>query len=137
VTDVADPPATDPLRVALALRVPILPAETPRVQIVDAMEEFMLVSAFWAGEMNAVRFEARQVLDDLLVRWSKLTGWEGLVRGRTDASVEAAKRDFDPNLWEHIHFHKCRIRDLDTEIDRLDRDATKVSRAYTMLVGAP
>jgi hypothetical protein len=60
-----------------------------------------------------------------------------MVRGRTNESVEAAKRDFDPDLWDHLHYRRCQLRDLDTEIERLDRDATKVSRAYTILIGSP
>jgi hypothetical protein len=129
--------ATDPLMVALSLRVPVQDPEKPRSEFADELGTFMLISAFWSGEMNAIRFDARQALDDLELRWSKLTGWEGMVRGRTNESVEAAKRDFDPDLWEHVHYRRCQIRDLDTEIDRLDRDATKVSRAYTILIGSP
>lgn len=126
----------DPMEVVLALRVPVVHPDATQAKTVEDMQDFMLVSAFWSGELNEIRHHLRHEHDDLQVAWDTMSGWEMTQRGRTAESIQQAKRDYDPELATKIHGLRCRLRDLDTEIERLERDARQVSRAYSMLMGS-
>lgn len=128
-------PEIDPLEVALTLRVPVFSRGTLAQEKTAAMEEFMLLSAYWQGELNAelhrIIVESAPFQDE----WDKLEGWQAFREGRTDESVNAAKRVIREDLWDKLQSNRRRVRALKGEIDRLERDASKVSRAYTMLSG--
>lgn len=128
-------PEVDPLEVALQLRAPVFPRGTNSRVKSEQMEEFMLLSAYWQGELNEERHrlivEAAPHQDE----WDKLEGWEPYRDGRTDESVDRAKRVIREDLWDILQVKRRRVRALTNEIDRLERDAAKVSRAYTMLSG--
>lgn len=126
----------DCLLTASRLRVPVFqPATTPRERM-DALEEFMLLSAYWSGECHGARLELLGELHRLEREWAAITGWEPFRQGKTDASVDQAKATLRPDLWNELVDKRWLVKRLSDEIDRLDRDATKVSRAYTMLQGA-
>lgn len=126
---------TKPLATAAALRVPVFPPGTLAQVKSEALEDFMLLSAYCAGECHEERLGVFEELERLEVEWEGLIGWENLRRGSTDKSVEVAKRDFRPRLHGAIRLARFRVRRLTEEIDRLDRDATKVSRAYSIITG--
>lgn len=132
-----DGPASDvdPLAVALTLRVPVFERGTLPQAKAAAMEEFMLLSAYWQGELNLDRHLVLADAAPLQDEWDKLEGWESFRQGRTDSSVDAAKRVIREDLWDALQEKRRRVRALTNEIDRLERDASKVSRAYTMLSG--
>lgn len=125
----------DPLEVALSLRVPVFARGASARQKSDAMEEFMLLSAYWQGEMNEARHTLLVEAAPLQDEWDKLDGWQPFREGRTDQSVDAAKRVIREDLWDALQEKRRKVRYLSNEIDRLERDAAKVSRAYTMLAG--
>jgi len=123
----------DPLEVAGALRVPVFERGTAVRTKADALEEFILVSAHWCGEMHA---ERRQLMAEGAAaqdEWDTLQGWEVHRRGKTEASVERAKADTRPDLWQKLQSTRRRVRSLTEEIARLDRDYEKASRAYTII----
>lgn len=127
---------SDALRLAAGLRVPVFPRDAPPGVRSAGMEEFMLVSAFHAGNLHEERLEAHAALEPLKREWELLEGWQALQRGKTVESMNAAKRTLRPDLHDKISDLGWTIRRLTEELDRLERDATKVSRAYTMLMGA-
>lgn len=123
-------------RTAAALRVPVFARDCdPRVKL-DALEEFMLVSAHWAGEIHYERLQLRIELAERERSWERMEGWQAFRRGKTDSSIDQAKAELEPELWERLQSLRWLERQLSCEYDRLDRDATKVSRAYTILQGA-
>ncbi len=128
-------PPSDAHRLASQLRVPCFPRDTPPRERVSALEEFMLVSAFHAGELHAERLGLYEQLEPLKREWDDLQGWEAHARGKTDEARNSAKRIIRPDLHEPIADFAWSIRRLTEELDRLERDAAKVSRAYTMIAG--
>lgn len=125
----------EPLATASTLRIPVFPPGTaPNVKI-DELESYMLLTAHWQGECHARALEIDCELYDLEGKWGQLQGWEHLRRGKTDASIDEAKARMRPELWEEIRGMRWQMAKLRAEADRLERDATKVSRAYTFITG--
>jgi hypothetical protein len=127
--------ATDPLEVAGALRVPVFSRDDSPSTKSGALEEFILVSAHWCGEMHAERRVLMEEGATAQDEWDTLQGWEVHRRGKTDASVDRAKADMRPDLWRKLQNTRRRVRALTDEIARLDRDFEKASRAYTIISG--
>lgn len=128
------------LRVASQLRVPVFDRNaTPRYSLRSLSEElaeYMLLSAFQAGELHEARLGLRADLENDLREWEQLEGWEMYRQGKTDSSREEAKKQMEPELWARIAKLKWLIQQLTDEMERLNRDAEKtVSRAYTILTG--
>lgn len=123
------------LSTAAALRVPVFEKGTPSRAKVDALEEYTLLSAYWQGECHQERLGEHGKLDDAQHEWDHLAGWEAFRRSKTETAVEDAKRQIRPDLYDTIQRTKRLVARLSEEIDRLERDAAKVSRAYTMIVG--
>ena len=124
-------PVGDQLAKAKALRVPVFERDAPIESKVPQLEEVMLLSAWYAGELHEERLQLRVDLKPLREEWRDLQGWESARRGRTNASIDEAKALFRPELWARIQDLEWQIDQLTCEIDRLERDATKCSRAYT------
>lgn len=128
------------LRVASQLRVPVFDRQArPRYSmsaLAEELAEYMLLSAFQAGELHEARLDLRADLESDLRTWEQLEGWESYRQGRTDSSREEAKKVMEPELWARIARLKWLINQLTDGMDRLNRDAEKVvSRAYTILTG--
>lgn len=127
---------TKALETSKGLRMPVFEnGAMPRVKI-DELESYLLLTAFQQGELAAERLEALVTLRELERQWDHLTGWEGLKRTRTEAAVDDAKRQMSPLLYDQKRDLEWTIKRLSEEIDRLERDATKVSRAYTFITGS-
>ena len=128
------------LRSASRLRVPVFDRlATPRYSLsalAEELAEYMLLSAFAAGELHESRLDLRADLEEDLRRWEQLEGWEMYRQGKTDSSREEAKKQMEPELWARIASLKWLIAQLTDEMERLNRDGEKtVSRAYTILTG--
>lgn len=124
---------------AKALRVPLWSDEDgpkPPLRLSGELGEYMLLSAFYAGELHEERLEIYAEQRAKQEEWDHLEGWEPFRNGKTDSSREEAKRLLRPELWDELQAAKWVVARLTDEIDRLNRDAEKaVSRAYTMLTG--
>jgi hypothetical protein len=120
---------------ARALRVPLFQPGTTVAAKAEQMEDYMLLSAWYLGELHDERLTLRERLKPLRDEWEDLDGWQMFQRGKTDQSVDKAKQTIAPELRQQIRDIDWQITQLTCEIERLDRDATKVSRAYTMLTG--
>lgn len=121
-------------KTSAALRVPLFKPDTPRSERVNQLEDYMLLSAYWLGECHSERLESYQELGRLEEQWGEVTTWD-LGSRVTQAQVEEAKRNVDPECWTSMKRARWRVDRLSEEIERLDRDATKVSRAYTLITG--
>lgn len=124
---------SDKLRLASQYRVPVFKRGAVLQAKKDELEEFMLVSAFHGGELHEERLGLYAELEPLKRRWENLQGWEMHRRNKTEAGVNDAKRQMEPRLHAQISDLGWKIRRLSEEIDRLERDAGQVSRAYTIL----
>lgn len=128
----------DSLAIARKLRVPVFERGVAARTRVDALESFMLLSAFQQGEMSEERLDLLDELRDLELEWRKVPAeeWAQHRVGTTLGSIEEAKAVVRPALHETLVDKRWQIKRLTEEIDRLERDATKVSRAYTMIQGS-
>lgn len=121
-------------KTSAALRVPVFQPGTSRTERVSQLEDYMLLSAYWLGECHSERLEHYQALARLEEEWSGVTAWD-LGSRATQAQVDEAKRTVAPDVWTSMKRARWRVDRLTEEIERLDRDATKVSRAYTLITG--
>lgn len=124
------------LQASKRLRIPTFEKGTsPRVKI-DELETYLLLSAFTQGDLSEERLDVLVLLKPVQRRWEHLGGWESLKQTRTEAGVKDAKRRVDPQLYDELQDLEWKVKRLTEEIDRLERDATKVSRAYSMITGS-
>lgn len=136
--EVASPSAayviSDAHELASKLRVPLFARDenVTRTARVEQLEEYMLLSAYYLGEISRERLTVHRQLAGAEDEWAKL---QPPVPGRTVKEDEQKKARFRPDLAAVIRESRWRVARLSEEIDRLDRDATKVSRVYTMMTG--
>jgi hypothetical protein len=127
--------ALQQLAAAAKLRVPRVERELGVRARVEALEDYLLESAWHQGELAEARLELYGQLRELEEKWDHLDGWQALKRTKTEAAVDDAKRQLRPELYDGIKKARWLIRRLSEEIERLERDATKCSRAYTLATG--
>jgi hypothetical protein len=128
--------ALQQLAAAAKLRVPRVERELGVRARVEALEDYLLESAWHQGELAEARLELYGQLRELEEKWDHLDGWQALKRTKTEAAVDDAKRQLRPELYDGIKKARWLIRRLSEEIERLERDATKCSRAYTLATGS-
>lgn len=122
---------------SIELRVPVFERGTaPRMKI-DALEEYLLLSAHVQGDLTEERLDWMSRLVPLKDEWDHLPqeDWGHLRRTRTETAVTHAKRQVRPELYDDMMDIDWMIKRLTEEIDRMERDASKCSRAYTMITG--
>lgn len=127
---------TPALVVAKGMRVPTFEKGVGSRARVEALESYLLQSAFAQGELSEERLDRLVMLKGHQQEWDHLDGWQALLRTRTEAAVKDAKRQVNPGLYDRLTELEWIIKRLVEEIDRLERDATKVSRAYSMMTGS-
>lgn len=127
----------DVLAESLTLRMPVFPRGTGSREQIDTLQEYMLLTAFKRGELAEERNNTLEQLDDLedKVDAVDLTYYIS-DKPKTDKGMEAAKAEACPNDWKAIKKLRRRKDRLWGEMERLDRDATVASRAYTFLTGS-
>jgi hypothetical protein len=109
--------------------------------LVEKLEEYLLETAYWRGELEEARlhmYDARQLL---VQQWSELQGYEaalpsGAARNPTRDQVIAAKRQMRPDLYSGMEEAKYLIDRLSDQIRRLKDDDAATSRAYTLATGS-
>lgn len=128
---------SEALRLSSQLRVPVFKREDAIRTRITQLEEAMLVNAFHAGNLAEERLEAMEKLRPLDDEWDTMVGWESVRSSgrKTEAGVDEAKAKLNPDLARQRRDLNWTIARLTEEIDRLERDATKCSRAYTMIAG--
>lgn len=104
----------------------------PKV-LTEKLLEYTLDTAFHQGQLAHERLEIYAQLHALEQEWEDLEGWQGLVRGKTDKAVLVAKRQVNPDLYGRVRAARWLVARLTDEIERLERDSIKASRAYSIL----
>lgn len=123
------------LKIAIGLRIPLFKEESPKGKI-DALESYLLLTAWYQGELAEERLNRLCELRPLEEEWNHLAGWESLKQTRTEKGVMDAKRRLRPDLYDEMTGLQWMVKRLDEEADRLERDATKTSRVYSMITGS-
>jgi hypothetical protein len=130
ITDVTELPEC--LQRSLQMRVPAYDRTMTARQRIELLEDYLLESAIVQGELTEERAGWMVTLIPLQHEWDHLAGWEDRRRTRTEAGVRDAKRAVRPDLYDEIEEVNWMIKRLTEEVDRMERDASKVSRAYSM-----
>lgn len=111
--------------------------EKSAAEKIEDLEEYILMTAFYRGELAEERNREEAALDDLDDRYAAIDiEWTAQGKPRTDKGVEAAKYDADPDTCRARTASQKRVKRLTAEMERLDRDATICSRAYTFITGS-
>lgn len=110
---------------------------TSRAKI-EALEDYLLATARWRGFLEEARLHAEYGLKELRSEWDHLSGWEVFRRNgeRTQASVEDAKRQLQPGLYDSIKSGEWLVKRLSEQIRRLEHDDDVASRVYTLITGS-
>lgn len=122
----------DCLSISVTLRIPVVDPEATFAARISELESYLLLAAFTQGDLAAARLQAHVDLRRAQHEWDHLQGWEALRgRARTNASVEDAKRQLRPGLYDEIEDAKWVVKRLSEEYDRLQSDADRCSRVLT------
>lgn len=126
------------LTTSLGLRVPVFARTAAPREKIEALEEYLLLSASVQGDLTEERFDWMTRLVPIQDEWDHMPEeeWGHHRRTRTETAVKHAKRIARPPLYDEIMDIEWMIKRLTEEIDRMERDATKCSRAYTMITGS-
>jgi hypothetical protein len=125
------------LHAAMDVRFPRRDPNEPAVAKIEALEDYLTLTAVHRGELESALYwarEAEKVLDD---QWYAITGWEA-IRDRkrdTDQAVTEAKRTVAPDIYTSLRDVRRMIHDIGRQIRRLEKDFEAVSRDYTLLTG--
>ena len=130
------------LHAAAAVRMPRLTPEMGSRERVDALEDYLNLTAVTRGELEEARLYAQGALHELTREWEAIEGWEAhLRRRRADIpqhEIIAARRECRPDLHDGIRDAKFLVSRLGEQIDRLSKmgDDQVASRIYTLINGA-
>ena len=108
----------------------------PRTKIA-ALEDYLLQTARWRGHLEQGRLQAQDAVRELQRKWDHMAGWEDYRRKgeKSVASVEDAKRQKDPGLYDSIKSGEFLVKRLSDQIRRLEHDDDVASRVYTLITG--
>lgn len=107
----------------------------PRERI-DILEEYMLLTAWFRGEIAKELNDTLEVLDEVEDAYDAIDiTWTIEGKPRTDKGVAAAKFEANQEVAHERNGLTKRVQRLKAEMDRLDREATICSRAYTLITG--
>lgn len=127
---------SEALETAITLRVPRFEQGVLRDTKADDIGDYILENAAVKGDLAEERLLTHEQLAPLEEEWEALEGWEQFRVGRTDKSVEEAKKVLREDLHHAIRVLRWRVKRLDEEIERLEGDYARASRYYTTLAGA-
>jgi hypothetical protein len=66
----------------------------------DALEDYMLETAYHRGDLMEARLEVYELRHTLREEWDHLDGWQALKRTKTETAVEDATRQLRPDRAE-------------------------------------
>jgi hypothetical protein len=103
---------------------------------INDLEDHISLTAYYQGDLEDERTDCYDELELLLREWEDIEGWQVYREGKTDASIDHAKKQIRPDLARKIKAARYTIARLSEQIDRMERDASKASRIYTLLTGS-
>lgn len=131
---------SDSFQKARALRFPVWARTGERAassrQRINDLEDHISLTAYYQGDLEDERIDSYDELHAKLREWDAVEGWQTFRQGRTDASIDHAKAQINPKLAREIKELRYTIDRLSEQIDRMERDASKASRVYTLLTGS-
>lgn len=117
---------------------PIFAHGTAAREKVNALEDYMLLSAFAEGALFTEKDRVEDLLQGVEEKWENVRGtsWHlGQSSRLTEAQLERERREDNEELWRERRDLKTRVRRIQEEIGRMERETKRCSRAYTFLTG--
>lgn len=127
---------SEALDAASELRLPTFEPGTMRDTKCELIGDYILENGYLKGDLHRERLVTLEELAPLEEEWESLEGWEDLRVGRTDKSIDEAKKVLREDLYHAIRVLRWRIKRLTEEIERLDDDYARASRYYSTLSGS-
>lgn len=129
----------DILKRSASVQMPIFePGKDPREKIAE-YEDHMMLTAVIEAQLVREKLRCIDQLNKANDDWNG-THLEADYAGKGDkismAERERQRRDLEPDLFKLRRFLTQRVESLQGEIDRMDRDTKRCSRAHTMLTGS-
>lgn len=126
------------LQTSVGLRMPVFAAGTSPSSKIGQLEDYLLLTAYTQGELTEVRMDWMCSLVPIRDEWDHMPNeeWAHLRRTRTETAVTHAKRMARPDLYDQMLDHDWMIKRLSEEFDRMEREAARASRVYTMITGS-
>lgn len=126
---------------AVELRPPKFEERLPPSAKIEALESYLLASAYAQAELEEVVFYLGALIAELKIKVEEMTGWEALLPSKprdriTQADIQLAKRRTDRTTFElgaeARHLYDTALR----QIERFRFEAQwVVSRDYSMISG--
>jgi hypothetical protein len=129
------------LHTSARVRMPRFTEQMTSRERVEALEDYLNLTAVTRGELEEARLYAQGALHDLSAEWDTIVGWEMHLRHhRANVAlheINAAKREVRPDLHAGITEAKWLVARLSEQINRLAKlgDDEVASRLYTLIVG--
>lgn len=124
---------------ALSLRSPTFTPDDSSRRKIEALEGYMLQAAQVTGELVEARHWLRLLEVQLADEWETLQGWEvGTSKPRarlTKQDIHEAKIKVAPAKYAAGRHAKMLRESVIDQINRLEREGDRMSRAYTMISG--
>lgn len=127
---------SESLDAASELRLPVFQPGTMRDTKCDVIGDYILENGALKGDLCRERLATYEALAPLEEEWEGLEGWEDFRVGRTDKSIDEAKKVLRGDLYHAIRVLGWRVKRLGEEIERLDEDYARASRYYSTLSGS-
>lgn len=130
------------LHAAAKVRMPRFTEDMTSRERVDALEDYLNLTAITRAELEEARLYAQAALRELSVQWDAIEGWEIHIRRRrsemTRADVAAAKAECRPDLHAGLTEAKWLVDRLSEQIHRISGmgDDQVASRLYTVITAA-
>lgn len=107
---------------------------------VEALEDYLNLTAVTRAELDHARLYAHGALKDLGDEWDAIQGWGMHLSGNgrhTQADVTAAKAEIRPDLHSAMKEAKWLVDRITEQIDRLSHmgDDQVASRIYSLISG--
>lgn len=122
---------------AAKVRMPTLDKDATTGFQIEQMQDYMLTTAQWRGDLEEARLYAEMAYKVLKDEFEKIPEeqYQPFVNGTSLAAVTRARAKVRPDLADGIADARWHIDRLGQQISRLELDAQWASRIYTMLTG--
>jgi hypothetical protein len=119
------------LQRSVETRIPTFDPDASIEDRLSALEVHMLAVTALQGEIASTRLQSQDSLRTLQREWAHLDGWQPFRRSKTEAAVDDAKRQLNPELYDGIANARWLIERYGDEFDRLGKEADRCSRLLT------
>lgn len=125
---------------ARVIRVPRIDPNTHPRQKIQALEDYLTLTAWHRGELEDALWWLWTAENDLLEQWAGIEGYQEFLpstaKERTQEAHKQAKRRVRPELYTSLQLCGRLKEGIGRQIRRLELDDRNVSRTYSLATGS-